>query len=108
MSISGDNQDDNDALEFVCNIDDMTSEELSFACKQLFKSGALDVFTSPIFMKKGRQAFLLTVLCKRCDRESVLHSLFENTTTIGVREHICKKICSFKRNSVGCHSIRRG
>ncbi len=49
--------------ELVCNIDDMTPEALAYACEQLRAEGALDVYTLPGTMKKGRSGHLLTVLC---------------------------------------------
>lgn len=88
----GESAENKDSItEFSCNIDDMTSEELSFAQSQLFENGALDVFTTPVFMKKNRSAFLLTVMCKDCNREKIIQCIFKNTTTIGIREKICSR-----------------
>ena len=50
-------------LELVCNVDDMTPEALSFAASRLLETGALDVYTLPGTMKKGRPGHVLTVLC---------------------------------------------
>ena len=76
-------------LELRCNLDDMTGEELGFAMERLFEAGALDVFTTPIGMKKERPAVMLTVLCKPDQKEKLIQSLFRHTTTLGVRESVC-------------------
>ncbi len=78
-------------LELCCNLDDMTGEALGFAQEQLLEAGALDVFTQPIGMKKGRPGVLLTVLCREEDRERFVGLLFAHTTTLGVREHLCAR-----------------
>lgn len=77
--------------EFVANIDDMTPEDISFACELFMNEGALDAFTQPIFMKKGRQATCLTVMCKPKDADKFAKLIFTNTTTIGVREYETKR-----------------
>lgn len=67
------------------NIDDMTGEEIGFAMERLFEAGARDVFITPIFMKKNRPAYLLSVLCLPKDEETILQCIFRYTTTLGVR-----------------------
>ena len=54
---------DGEITELVCNIDDMTPEALAHACARLLEQGALDVYTVPGTMKKGRPGHVLTVLC---------------------------------------------
>lgn len=73
-------------LELQCNLDDMTAEAVGFAMERLLDAGALDVWTTPIGMKKSRPAMLLSVLCRESDREKLLPVLFRHTTTLGVRE----------------------
>ena len=72
-------------VEMRCEIDDMTGEEIGFATEQLFDAGALDVFTSPVFMKKNRPGVLLTVLCRSDDRDRLARDIFRHTSTLGVR-----------------------
>lgn len=72
--------------ELSCNVDDMTAEEIGFAMERLFDAGALDVFTSPIGMKKSRPGTLIRVICAPEDREALSRLLFLHTTTLGVRE----------------------
>ena len=77
--------------ELCCNLDDMTGEALGFAQERLLEAGALDVFTTPIAMKKNRPAVLLTVLCREEEREKFAGLLFAHTTTLGVRERLCAR-----------------
>ena len=72
--------------ELSCNVDDMTAEEIGFAMERLFAAGALDVFTTPIGMKKSRPGTLIRVICAPEDREALSRLLFLHTTTLGVRE----------------------
>ena len=77
--------------EFICNVDDMTGEEIAFACERLFAAGARDVVTIPITMKKGRPGVQFQVLCAPAERDAVLEAIFRNTTTIGVRETLRRR-----------------
>ena len=67
------------------NIDDCTGEVLGYTSEKLFKNGALDVFFTPIFMKKNRPAYRLTVACKKEDMLNLQNIIFRETTTIGIR-----------------------
>ncbi|MGN0106487.1 MAG: nickel pincer cofactor biosynthesis protein LarC [Hominilimicola sp.] len=78
-------------LELCCNLDDMTGEEMGFAVNRLFKAGALDVFTTPIGMKKNRPGIMLTCICRESQREEMLGLIFKHTSTIGVREYISNR-----------------
>lgn len=71
--------------EISCNIDDMSAEELGFAFEKIMDSGALDVFTASIGMKKNRQGILLTCLCRKEDTEKISEVIFRYTSTIGLR-----------------------
>ena len=77
-----------DQEEFVVmetNIDDCTGEVLAYCMEKLFQNGALDVFFTPIFMKKNRPAYMLSVACKRKDMQNLQNIIFRETTTIGIR-----------------------
>ena len=76
-------------IELSCNIDDMTAESLSFAAEILFENGALDVFTTPIGMKKSRPAVMLSCLCLPADSSRITDLIFRHTGTLGVREKTC-------------------
>lgn len=87
-------------LELKCNLDDMTPEHIGFAMEMLLEAGALDVFTSPVGMKKNRPGVLLTVLCRPEQRERMLRELFTHTSTIGVRETVCDRFVLQRRETV--------
>ena len=78
-------------FELKCNLDDMTPEQIGFAMEMLFEAGALDVFTTPLGMKKNRPAVLLTVLCKPDQREAMLREIFKHTSTLGIRVTACER-----------------
>ncbi len=67
------------------NIDDMTGEEVGFLLEQSFERGALDVFITPIQMKKNRPAFCFTVLCYTEKRRDIINHILEDSSTLGVR-----------------------
>lgn len=78
-------------LELVCNIDDMTPEALSFAASRLLEAGALDVYTTPGTMKKGRPGHMLTVLCDPEKERALARKILAETTTNGLRVRRCGK-----------------
>lgn len=80
-----------DIVELVCNIDDMTPEALAFACARLLEAGALDVYTTPGTMKKGRPGWVLTVLCDPDREQELVRSVFSHTTTNGLRARLSVK-----------------
>lgn len=73
------------------NIDDCTGEALGYAMKLLMEAGARDVYYVPVFMKKNRPAWILSVLCKEEDRENLEQIIFRETTTIGIRRTAMKR-----------------
>jgi len=74
-----------DAIKIESEIDDMSPQLFGPVSDRLFAAGALDVFLTPIMMKKGRPGTLLTVLAAPDGREPVCDVLFRETTTLGVR-----------------------
>lgn len=75
-----------DGVELIeSNIDDMNPEFYSHVIDKLFKSGALDVWITPIFMKKSRPAVNLSLLVPLDKEEKVLETLFSETSTLGTR-----------------------
>ncbi len=74
-----------DIIVMETNIDDCTGEILSYTMEKLFDAGALDVFFTPIFMKKNRPAYRLTVSCQHNTLDKLKNIIFQETTTIGIR-----------------------
>jgi len=68
------------------NLDDCTGEMLGYVLDRLFEIGAKDVFYTPIFMKKNRPAYRLTVLCSDDTVDEIEDIIFEETTSIGIRK----------------------
>ena len=67
------------------NIDDMDAQLFGYVSERLFALGALDVWTTPIYMKKNRPAHMLSVLVEEDKRAQCLSLLFSETTSIGMR-----------------------
>lgn len=67
--------------ETVCvmetNVDDCSGEQLGYAREVLLKAGALDVCCMPLYMKKGRPAYLFQIICKPADEEALKQFYFE-------------------------------
>lgn len=75
------------------NIDDLNPEIYDYAMARLFDRGALDVFLSPIQMKKNRPATLLRVLCRPDDADALMAIMFAETSTLGVRQQLVTRRC---------------
>ena len=74
-------------VKLETDIDDCSGEVLGYVMKKLFKAGAKDVHYAPVFMKKNRPAWELTVICKEDKAEELEQIIFTETTTIGIREY---------------------
>ncbi len=80
-----------EAILIETNIDDMNPELLAYAAETLLKQGALDVFMTPIYMKKHRPGIMLSVLTTEDKLDHMLSIVFGETTTLGVRIHRLEK-----------------
>lgn len=78
-------------VELTANIDDMTPESLAFAAARLLEAGALDVYTVPGTMKKGRPGHVLTVLCSPEHADAMARAVLAQTATNGLRVRRCGK-----------------
>lgn len=67
------------------DIDDCGGETLGFTQELLYKAGAKEVHCTPVFMKKNRPAYELTVICDEAHIKALEEIIFNNTTTIGIR-----------------------
>ena len=81
--------DSTDSADYIykleTNIDDCSGEVLGFVMEKLFEAGARDVHYTPVYMKKNRPAWLLTVICKEEDIPGMEALIFAETTSIGIR-----------------------
>jgi uncharacterized protein (TIGR00299 family) protein len=73
------------------NIDDINAEILGHFVEQAFAAGALDVFHTPIQMKKNRPGVMLTVLCAEADADKFSELILRETTSLGVRRHLAER-----------------
>lgn len=72
-------------IKLEANIDDCTGEVLGYVMDCLMEHGARDVHYVPVFMKKNRPAYQLTVICGEEEVEALENIIFRETTTIGIR-----------------------
>jgi uncharacterized protein (TIGR00299 family) protein len=79
--------EEDQAVVLETNIDDMSPEMFAPLMEVLFAEGALDAHLTPVVMKKGRPAVVLTVLAPGEKVAAVTEAIFRHTTTLGVRSH---------------------
>lgn len=80
-----------EAFVLECNIDDMNPELYDYVMEKLFNEGSMDVFMTPIIMKKGRPGIKLSVLCDESIEKKLIEVLLRETTTLGVRKYKVEK-----------------
>ena len=73
------------------NIDDMNPQLYGYFAERALEAGALDVFSTPIQMKKNRPGQLITLFCDPAKREELTELIFRETTTIGVRHSVMER-----------------
>ncbi len=86
----GDGTGDHTVIE--TNVDDVTGELVGSAIEALFAEGALDVWATPITMKKGRPALTLSAIAPRERADAVAHAMLRETTSLGVRRYDVSRI----------------
>ncbi len=92
--ISGEKSAENREIVAVVetNIDNETGETLGYVMDKLFKAGALDVFFTPVFMKKNRPAYKITAICEVEKAENIVNIIFRELKTGGARVSLTPRI----------------
>lgn len=72
-------------IELAVNLDDTTGEQAGHVIEALLACGALDAWATPIVMKKGRPALMLSALAREADRDDLAERMLELTGSFGVR-----------------------
>lgn len=86
-------------IKIETNLDDLNPEVYPYLIELLLDQGALDVWLTPIIMKKGRPATILTIICREETKEVLIRSFFRETTTLGIRIENFERL-SIKRELV--------
>ena len=89
-----------EAVLIETNVDDMNPEFYDYIMDQLFSQGALDVFLTPIQMKKNRPTHMLSVVVYEQDLKEILEVLFSESTTLGVRIREIKRLRLAQQNFI--------
>ena len=84
-AIESDASSSDSVLVLETNLDDVTAEIIGHCAERVMAAGALDCFSTPIFMKKGRPATKLSVICAPHLQGQVESLLFAETGTLGIR-----------------------
>lgn len=79
------------------NVDDMSAEYLGYALEKLLENGALDVFFTPIYMKKSRPAFMMTVLTSLEKERELADLILKETSTLGIRRTTAGRYCMARK-----------
>ncbi|HOA73037.1 MAG TPA: nickel pincer cofactor biosynthesis protein LarC [Phycisphaerae bacterium] len=88
---AADEDEEDEILVLEANLDDVSGQVIGHVYDALFEIGALDVFTTPVHMKKNRPGTQLTVLAPLHLRDEVETILFAETTTFGIRAYRCSR-----------------
>ncbi len=85
------------------NVDDMNPQIYGYFAQKAFEAGALDVFSTPVQMKKNRPGLLVTLVCAPTTADALVDLIFRETTTIGVRAYEARRR-TLQRESVSVQS----
>jgi len=86
-----------DVLELDCNLDDVTPEVIGYVQELLLERGALDVWLTPLQMKKGRPGQMLSLLCSPAELERLAALVMQETGSLGVRYGTRRRIVQSRR-----------
>jgi uncharacterized protein (DUF111 family) len=87
--------------ELVTDLDDISGEVMGFSSEEILAGKALDVSWTPVFMKKGRPGYRLTVLCRPEDKQAVASLIIANTRTLGVRYRLMERFVADREPVAG-------
>ncbi len=85
IGVASDSDETDEIIQVETNIDDMNPQVYEHLFEALFSAGAVDVFLTPVIMKRGRPAILLTALTPPAFLDEITQILFRETTTLGLR-----------------------
>jgi len=85
------------------NLDDMNPQIYGYFLEKALAAGALDVYTTPVQMKKNRPGTLLTLLCEPVDTNNLMSLIFAETTTLGARTYRAQRR-ALPRETVNVHT----
>ena len=94
---------DEEVAVIEANLDDMNPQIYGYFFEKALAAGALDVYTTPVQMKKNRPGTLLTILCRPAETSSLLSLIFRETTTLGARMHTTARR-TLPRETVNVHT----
>lgn len=86
-------------IEIETNIDDMSSQIFGYVMEKLFADGALDVYFTPIYMKKNRPGIKITVIGRKIDEEKLCNILLRETSTLGVKIRLVQDHAGFQKSA---------
>ena len=95
---------DEEIAVIEANLDDMNPQIYGHFQERAFSAGALDVYTTPVQMKKNRPGTLLTILCKPSDTNALMSLIFAETTTFGARTYSAQRR-ALPRESVNVNTV---
>ena len=94
---------DDEIAVIEANLDDMNPQIYGYFQEKALAAGALDVYTTPVQMKKNRPGTLLTLLCKPADCNAMMSLVFLETTTLGARTYRAQRR-TLPRETVNVHT----
>jgi uncharacterized protein (DUF111 family) len=91
-------QSQQQVYEITANLDDASGEVLGEAAAALLAAGAVDVWTTPIGMKKGRPGVMVSLLCGSGQLDEMLRKMVEVTGSFGVRYRLWDRLVLQRRH----------
>ncbi|MBD3422734.1 MAG: nickel pincer cofactor biosynthesis protein LarC [Chitinivibrionales bacterium] len=88
---------DNNVVLLESDMDHICGETMGYVAQKLLDNGALDVSWSPLFMKKGRPGYRLSVICATGNTEYFINEIMIETRTLGVRELPVRRHTAWRR-----------